>query len=132
MFINLKRVPIYPLLSLVFLVFFGALTGCTSFPQETVAEDLAPPKVEPQRPLIGFIVDSPEGSRGSFDDPVFGPGTTVQVGRAYLSALGVQCKQAVVTNNAGQSETIAVCLEGGVWQTAPRIWGTSIPDRGAR
>ncbi len=73
-------------------------------------------------PMIGFITTAPPGASGWFNDPLYG-NVRVVVGRDYLSAMGMDCRQALVHVSSSCVETIAMCRYDGLWVQAPRIWG---------
>ena len=63
----------------------------------------------------------PEGSTQYFNESPFGP-ATIDVGRAYLSGLGNECRSARATQGV-MSQRFALCLEeGGKWRFIPTIF----------
>jgi hypothetical protein len=83
-------------------------------------------------PMIDFITNAPPGASGWFNDPLYG-NVRVVVGRDYLSALGEECRQALIHVSSSCVETIAMCRHDGLWVQAPRIWGgcAGIPAQAA-
>ncbi len=73
-------------------------------------------------PMVGFITSAPPGASGWFNDPLYG-NVRVVVGRDYLSALGMECRQALIHVSSSCVETIAMCRQDTQWIQAPRIWG---------
>ena len=97
---------------------FFVVTGCVKKP--TPVESVVAPQA--LSPLISFVSTAPPGASGWFNDPMYG-NVRVVVGNEYLSALGQECKQALVHVTQSCVETIAICQDGGRWAQAPRIWG---------
>jgi len=74
--------------------------------------------------LIQFLSSSPEGFVQHFPHSAMGDDVTVIVGRAYTSALGEECREAVAARAHMQSKRFAVCCDDreGVWRLAPQIF----------
>jgi len=74
--------------------------------------------------LTQFLSSSPEGFVQHFPQSAMGDDVTVIVGRAYTSALGEECREAVAARAHMQSKRFAVCRDDreGVWRLAPQIF----------
>jgi len=74
--------------------------------------------------LTQFLASSSEGAVQNFAHSDMGDYVTVVAGRAYTSALGEKCREAVATGANLLPMRFAVCLDWceGVWRSAPRIF----------
>ncbi len=110
----------FSLLTLALLPFFFA--GCaTSSPQ--IIQPLTEIRgYTPSSSLAQFIGSAPLGTSGSYTLPGYTQPFTVYPGQRYDSALGVPCRSAMAVGSAGQSISLAACLQDENWVLAPLVF----------
>ena len=74
--------------------------------------------------LMSFISSAPEGAMQYFAHSDLGDDVTIVAGRAYTSALGAKCREALAARTGLRPKRFAICLDEskGVWRPAPIIF----------